>query len=63
MSEDGWTANDIIQALDKRGIKLYNLIKQYQLEQGGRINYYQLESIIADVLNVPIKDLWPLRYD
>lgn len=62
MRGEDWTADEIIRALSKKGIKLHTLLKQYHLDQGLHFKYQQLEVAIAFVLNVPLAELWPSRY-
>ncbi|UYZ84346.1 helix-turn-helix domain-containing protein [Entomomonas sp. E2T0] len=62
MLEEDWTPNEIIQALNKRGIKLYELLRTHKLNQGLQFKYSQLERVIADALNISVTELWPSRY-
>lgn len=62
MPDSDWKPDEITQALAAKGLTVYELLQQYQLTDNNNFSYQQLEAIIAEVLEVPLYELWPSRY-
>ncbi len=56
-----WKPEEITKALAAKGLTIYEILQQYQLTKEN-FSYQQLEATIAEVLNIPLYELWPSRY-
>lgn len=60
-----WHAADVKAALEKRGISLRQLAKQYGYVHIARVlksHWWAAEQIVAKALQVAPEQIWPSRY-
>ena len=59
MRNNDWTPQQILLALNKKGMSLNQLIKENKINV---LNFDELERCIANTLNIPLQVIWPSRY-